>query len=302
MRRTRASITIVCLFAASGAGCSGRIAPELPLPPVLGLAPNEVDLGRFILGLDVDAEVTATVTNLGGGELIIDKVIPTCNCAKIRFPKEALRSGENGELSVTLRLGRDAGEHSARLAVFSSDPQLPTRGLPIKWTMTHAVRFSPANLDFGAFETEQKREASITAVVEAKICAKGIRIKGVAASDGLACELIARPPDSLDSAAPGTYWLRVELWPKLSLEEQYGAIHVLLSDAALPALVLPVKWWCRPPIVAIPTSFFLGSLQPGERVSRKAILRAASNHPIALKDVRCSHKAINVTASSAKKG
>lgn len=83
------SITIVLLFISACA-----MSQDLP---IITFENNDMQLGDVTRGPSI--EISFPFTNTGTADLIIE-VVSSCKCTHIEWPKEALKPGESGVISV----------------------------------------------------------------------------------------------------------------------------------------------------------------------------------------------------------
>ena len=88
-----------------------------------------------------DSEVLThdfTFVNKGGLPLVIQKVVPSCGCLKVEYPKEPIPAGEEGVIKVTLDTsGESKGYLKRTVSVYSNATNLPESRLCMTGTVLH---------------------------------------------------------------------------------------------------------------------------------------------------------------------
>lgn len=83
----------------------------------------EHDFGRIVDGVKVAFKFK--FTNVGGSDLIISQVKPTCGCTASRYPKEPVKPGESAFIELTFDSSRRQGyNHKSASVVANTQPNV----------------------------------------------------------------------------------------------------------------------------------------------------------------------------------
>jgi len=113
---------------------SGLTKSELKKSPKVKLNTNTVDLGNVSLFSTPTAKFT--ITNSGKSDLIIRRVIRTCNCLSPELSQTVIPKGKTATLDVTYSLANMAGPDTKTLKIITNDPMQPEITLTVKINVT----------------------------------------------------------------------------------------------------------------------------------------------------------------------
>lgn len=118
---------------------------------------------------------TFTFKNIGTAPLKIYKVDPSCVCALLKKPKEAIAPGETGEIEVAFETDEKIGFHTVYVVVYSNDSSQADRGanttvLRIRGEILTMYRIQPPVLGLGRVTKGVPSKPRIV-----KVVAKGSR-------------------------------------------------------------------------------------------------------------------------------
>lgn len=83
----------------------------------------EHDFGRIVDGVKVAYKFK--FTNIGGSDLIISQVKPTCGCTATRFPHNPIKPGESAFIELTFDSSRRKGfNHKSASVVANTQPNV----------------------------------------------------------------------------------------------------------------------------------------------------------------------------------
>lgn len=83
----------------------------------------EHDFGRIVDGVRVAYKFK--FTNVGGSDLIISQVKPTCGCTASNYPKEPIKPGESAYIELTFNSSRRIGfNHKSASVVANTQPNV----------------------------------------------------------------------------------------------------------------------------------------------------------------------------------
>lgn len=83
--------------------------------PVIEFEKTEHDFGKILQGEQVS--YTFKFKNVGNAPLLITSVEKTCGCTSPQYPKEPIKAGENGKITITYDSKGHRGFQNKRLIV-----------------------------------------------------------------------------------------------------------------------------------------------------------------------------------------
>ena len=88
--------------------------------PAIAVEPLLVDFGDVSIASDLRREVT--VKNTGWGDLVLERVRPSCSSCIIvqSYTKEPIRSGKQGKIEFSLNISKRHGKFETSFAVISN--------------------------------------------------------------------------------------------------------------------------------------------------------------------------------------
>jgi hypothetical protein len=140
MRPMRRPLLLALLAVAS----CGPGAPKLPDPET----PQKLQFAAEVLsfGTKFDDDVpslTATLKNVGGSTLHVERIEPGCGCILVAEAPKEIASGASVDLPMDIRLSGMEGPFSRVVAVYSDDPEADLRRVTIEGEVLPRIAVSP---------------------------------------------------------------------------------------------------------------------------------------------------------------
>ncbi len=111
---------------------------DMSMLPKFKFDTTEHDFGKIIDGVKVAYKFK--FTNVGGSDLIISQVRPTCGCTATRFPHNPVKPGESAFIELTFDSSRRIGfNHKSASVVANTQPNVVN--LQIKAMVMPADKF-----------------------------------------------------------------------------------------------------------------------------------------------------------------
>ncbi|MDD5557099.1 MAG: DUF1573 domain-containing protein [bacterium] len=252
--------------------------PAGPVPRIVFEA-REHDFGS-VVG-EEKAEHVFRFRNEGEGDLRIERVTSTCGCTAALLSSDAIPPGGAGEVRTTFTFGGRKGFQQKAVHVHSNDPAEPRAALTIKGTILPFVDVEPASIALRDDQAPAARRVIITQTLP-----DPLRIEGVSSKlDLVETSLSEQPP----ADGRRRYALDITLKPDTAAGRHFETVTVATNLKERPRVEIPVHITVMGDIQASPTRVYLGSLQPGQEVSRQVTLTSATGRPFRVEAVECDN-------------
>jgi hypothetical protein len=246
------------------------------------------DFGAIARG--AKAEFAFEVTNPYVEDVHLAGVRASCGCTTPRIIKETLKTYEKGAILAHINSDSFLGSHGATLTVTIDKPFYAQVQLQVSVYVYSDVLLEPASLAFGDVQRGQATERSLqiryTGRSDWKIV--GVRsdnphLAGAVTetsrrNGNIVCQLKA----GLDQDAPAGY-LNDTLW-------------LVTNDPRRKEIPVPVEGLVSEAIAVTPESLFLGVVQPGQRVTKRVVVRGRT--PFHITSIHSDGTCLEVTPPS----
>jgi hypothetical protein len=228
---------------------------------------TEHDFGT--IGAGSKAEFAFKFTNKYLYEVHVARVRSSCGCSDVRIGKDSLATYETGEIVASINSQRLRGRQGSTLTVVFDKPHYAEVQLKVSVYIRGDVVLEPSGLDFG--EIEQGAEASRKLTVAHYGDADWKLVEIESPLGHLAGEL--GEPDR--SGTRVSYPVTVKLAADSPPGDLRTQVLLVTNDPRAEKIPLMVEGVVRPPVSVAPASLYLGSLRPGQSVTKRVVVRAA---------------------------
>ena len=215
------------------------------------------------------AEFAFKFTNKYLYDVHVARVRSSCGCSDVRVTKDSLATYESGEVVASINSERLRGNQSSTLTVIFDKPRYAEVQLKVTVYIRGDILLEPSGFDFG--EVEQGADASRKLTVTHYGDADWKIVDVLGSTDYLECEL-GEPVQSEDRVS-------YPLTAKLAAGAPAGGLGTQLllvtNDAQAEKIPVMVEGSVRSLVSVAPASLYLGSLRPGQSVSKRLVVRAA---------------------------
>lgn len=240
-------------------------------------ATQEHDFGVVARG--AKAEFDFIVQNIYKEDLHIASVRSSCGCTSPSIINPDLKTWEKGVIRAKFNSRTFLGNKSATITVTIDKPYFAEVQLTVKGYIRSDVVLQPGSIEFGDVV------AGSAAVKEAKVSYAGRdswRIVGVETpSDHIHAEFV----EMRRGAGRVNYSMKVRLdenAPQGYIADQF---FIVTNDSRMEKIPVVVSGNVLSNVTVSPQSLALGVLSPGQRVTKKILVR--SKNPFAVTDVAC---------------
>jgi hypothetical protein len=236
------------------------------------------------------AEFSFRFTNKYLDEVRVASLRSSCGCSDVRVTKNSLAAYESGEIVASILSERLRGDQSSTLTVIFDKPRYAEVQLRVTVFIRGDVLIEPAHFDFG--EIEHGADASRKVTVTHFGAADWKIVDVLASTDFVECELGAPVRSGNRASYPLTAWLTASA-PPGDLRTQ---LLLVTSDPLAEKIPVMVEGSIRPPVSVSPASLYLGSLRPGESVTKRLVARASK--PFRIREIAAECDCFEFTYSA----
>lgn len=243
------------------------------------------DFGAIARG--AKAEFAFEVTNPYVEDVHLASVRASCGCTTPRITKETLKTYEKGAIVAHINSDSFLGSHGATLTVTIDKPFYAQVQLQVSVYVYSDVLLQPASLAFGNVERGQVAERSLQVRYTGRSDWKIVRVRSdnphltgsVTETSRWSGNIVYQLKAVLDQDAPAGY-LNDTLW-------------LVTNDPRRKEIPVPVDGLVTEAIAVTPESLFLGSVQPGQRVTKRIVVRGRK--PFHITSIRSDGSCVEVT-------
>lgn len=249
------------------------------------------DFGAVARG--AKTEFQFVITNVYEEDVHIAGVRSSCGCTTPRVSHETLKTYEKGAIIASFDTRGHLGQKSATLTVTFDKPFYAEVQLNVSGYIRSDVVFNPGEVDFGTIRpggtAEKKVEVNYAGRSDWQIT--GIKT----AHDYLEAEVVETKREGGQVA----YELVVKLKdnaPKGYLNEQ---VMLLTNDRKSDRMPIEITGRIAADLTVSPSSLSLGTLRPGQKVTKKLVVRGSG--PFRILNVNCEDPAFEFATDDSEK-
>ena len=207
------------------------------------------------------------ITNPFEEEIHLSAVTGNCVCVTPLIETPVLKSHETGTILVHFNTDKVSGSQKATLNVSIDKPYPAVATLQVRGHVRNDITFEPSSVLFGSVPVGEAREKTVKVIYHGKNAFWNL-LFAESSNPNLAVEI--------GQTTPRRGRTEVELKLKLDKDAPIGPLGENLfltsSDTAIGRIPLLIEGEVRPPIVARPQEFSLGTVHEGEEIVRPVVL------------------------------
>ena len=223
-----------------------------------------------------------TLKNLYKETVHITAVTTSCGCATPSITKRTLKTYETAEIVAKFNTTSFTGSRSATITVTIDKPFYAEVQMRVKGTIRTDVVFSPASVQFGEVQVGSKTTKTIKVAYAGRGDWKIVDVRS--ANPHLEVELLP----TRRSGGRVDYEIVVHLKDDAPIGSLRDQLVLITNDPNVPRIPLYVEGNVLAAVTISPSPLFLGSLTPGQSVTKKLIVR--SKTPFKITSVDCEDK------------
>jgi hypothetical protein len=220
--------------------------------------------------------------NLYVEDIHIAGVRSSCGCTTPEIKVRTLKTHEKGAIVAKFNTHLFVGSKGATITVSIDKPYPAEVQLQVSGYIREDITVTPGSVDFGSVDQGAAAEKSVSITCVGR---EGWQILEVRSDNP---RISGRVVEASRTAGQVEYQLVVQLDPKSPAG--YVDDHLLLvtNDEQSPQIPVAVRGIVEADITVSPPSLFLGSVQPGQKVTRQVAVRAKK--PFQIVSVRSEGK------------
>jgi hypothetical protein len=249
------------------------------------------DFGNVARG--AKSEFAFEIQNLYEEDVHIADVKSSCGCTSPTITRPTLKTWEKGAIIATLNTKSFVGQRTSTLTVVIDKPFYAEVQLNISGNIHSDVDFQPGSVTFGEVDQGAAAEQSVTVAYRGRMDWQIVDVRSV--NTHLEVEL----SDPQRIAGGVAYKMLVRLKADAPAGTIFDTLNLVTNDPKLPTVSLPVEGRVVPPVSISPTTIFLGTLQPGQTITRQMVV--TGKQPFRIKVIGCDNPAIEFRANNLEK-
>lgn len=252
---------------------------------------HEHDFGTVARAAKV--EYVFEIENIYEETLHIAGVRTSCGCTSASLMKDTLKTWEKGGVVATFNTASFLGHRNATITVTIDKPFYAEVQLNVQGYIRSDVVFAPGAVDFGSVDqgTPTQRKVSVTYAGRSNWQIVDVRC----ANSNFEVEL----SEAQRSNGRVTYDMIVHLKPEAPEGALQDQLVIVTNDPKSSTVPLAVEGRVVSPLTLSPASLFLGTLKPGQSVSKKLVVKA--KQPFQVREVRCGDARFQIDVPSDSK-
>jgi hypothetical protein len=250
-----------------------------------------VDFGAVPRAAKIEHEFL--VTNPYKQDVHIASVRSSCGCTQPRVLTETIKPGETGKILAAFNTHAFTGQRGATVTVTIDRPEWAEVQLQVRGYIRTDVVLSPNYVNFGSVSEGAESEQKIAVNYAGR---NDWKITGVKSNSPY---VTADVKETKRENGRVSYELDVKLAdnaPKGYLNDE---LTLLTNDQRATKFPVKVEGRIVPELAVSPAALLLGSVQPGQEVTKQIVVRAAE--PFKIVDVRCSEQGVSCQPSDEAK-
>ncbi|MFO0896775.1 MAG: DUF1573 domain-containing protein [Pirellulales bacterium] len=229
--------------------------------------------------------------NLYEEDVHISNVRSSCGCTEPKVSKDTLKTFEEGEILAEFNTRKFLGSRNATLTVTFDKPFYAEVQLTVAGYIRSDVVLSPGGIEFGSVDQGSPAEKKVGIQYAGRADWKILELKS--ANPHLKAEFV--------ETSRGNGQVGYDLVVKLNDDAPAGYLKeeltLITSDARGKEIPVLVEGRVLPEISVNPASLFVGTVQPGQKVTKQLVV--SGKRPFKITNVKCGDSCFAFAASEA---
>jgi len=229
--------------------------------------------------------------NLYEEDVHISNVRSSCGCTEPKVSKDTLKTFEEGEILAEFNTRKFLGARNATITVTFDKPFYAEVQLTVGGYIRSDVVLSPGGVEFGSVDQGSPAE-------------KKVSINYAGRSDWKLLELKSPNPNLVAEfveTSRGNGQVGYDLTVKLKDDAPAGYLReeltLITNDSRGTEIPVLVEGRVLPEISVNPASLFVGTVQPGQKVTKQLVV--SGKRPFKITNVKCADQSFAFAASEA---
>jgi hypothetical protein len=219
------------------------------------------------------------IKNLYKQDIHISSVSASCGCTTPKLTTRLIKPGETGELIAHFNTDRFQGQHSATLTVRFSRPSYAEVRVKVRGYVRRDVVVFPGRIEFGSVDAEEGAEHKVQILYAGR-------------NDWEILDVRSANPDfevELKPTHRGGGRVNYDLMFRVKKGASEGYVNdqliLVTNDRNRSTVPVAVEGTVVPSISVTPASLQLGSVRPGQLVTKQLVVRGKT--PFRISSVAC---------------
>lgn len=224
------------------------------------------DFGSIARG--AKAEFQFKFKNLYVEEVHVANVRSSCGCTSVRVDKPNVKTHDEGAIIATINTTSFQGSRGATLTVTFDKPFYAEVQLQTACYIRSDVVFQPGSVQLGSVDQGTKVHRSVVVGYAGR---SDWRILGIKSGNP---HVTCKAEETLRGNGQVGYNLTVELGAEAPAGYINEHLILLTDDRNMPQVPIAVEGRVESAITVSPGSLFLGTVQPGQKVTKQIVVRS----------------------------
>lgn len=239
------------------------------------------------------AEHRFVFKNLYEEDVHVASVRSSCGCTTPTVSKDTLKTFEKGEIIATFNTRSFLGSKSATVTVTFDKPFYAEVQLQVEGYIRSDVVFHPPAVEIGTIEHGTPVEKTISIDYAGRNDWKILKVE--TPGDFVQTKLVEKNRGN----GQVSYDLHVHLTPEAPVGYIHDQIRLVTNDQRSDSVPLDIEGRINSEITVSPSSLFLGTVQPGDKVTKQLVVRASK--PFHVLSVECDDPSFTFKAGDESK-
>ena len=204
-------------------------------------------------------------TNLYLEDVHVADARPSCGCTSVQIKNPLVKTYEKGSVVATFNTSAFLGVHGATITVTIDRPFPATVQLQVNGVIRDDVSVNPAEVVLG--------DVDLGAPIERRIMISGRPGWQVVSLQTTNPNISAGLVSSQNTGGQVNYEVRVVVSNKTPVGYIKDHLLVFTNDPSTPQFPVLIEGRVVSPVTISPTTLYLGSLQPGEKVTKPIVVQ-----------------------------
>ena len=242
---------------------------------------------------DSDIEYRFNFKNIYKEDIHIASVASSCSCTLVSVSNETLKTWQTSEIVAKFNTKSFTGFKKATITVRIDKPYYAEVQLQVQGNIRTDVACKPGKIDLGSVGFGSKATKSVTVTQRGQ---NNWRISNVKSNSEYVDVAIKETHRSFGAS---NYEVSVTLKENTPAGSVVGEVTLETNERNGTSIPIPFSGRVVPPIEFSPETLTLGPLEPGEKITKKVLVKA--KEPFTILDVSCVDSKFEVTADDTKK-
>ncbi len=239
-----------------------------------------IDFGAVPRAAKIEHEFL--ITNPYQEDIHLSSVRSSCGCTQPRIVTETIKPGETGKIVAAFNTNSFTGQRGATVTVTIDRPKWAEVQLQVRGYIRTDVVLNPRYVNFGSVSEGAQGEKTVQINYAGR---NDWKITGVKTHSPF---VTADVKEVNRGGGRVTYELDVKLADDAPRGYLNDELTLLTNDRRATQFLVKVEGRIVPELAVSPAALMLGTVQPGQEVTKQIVIRAVE--PFKIVDIRCAEQ------------